>query len=219
MNEVRPNIAPGVRAAPWLHQLEWIVVVLSSAGFLFPSPTKIFAIALVPLWWGVREMLGLRNPLRTPFDGALCWIVMMAGVSSIATADLTYSLPKITGLLFGVLCYLCVVRAIGGRKDKYVIFQTFFALGGGLFSIIALIGTKWTYKIPAVYELSLRLPKVIRGLAGAEDGFHPNGVGGVLVFFIPVQIAAFHGMLSRTAPIANFALRWALGVLAWWSCS
>jgi putative inorganic carbon (HCO3(-)) transporter len=36
--------------------------------------------------------------------------------------------------------------------------------------------------------VAARLPPVIRGLPGAQDGFQPNAVGGALVFFVPLQL-------------------------------
>jgi putative inorganic carbon (HCO3(-)) transporter len=54
--------------------------------------------------------------------------------------------------------------------------------------VIALLGTEWPTKFPVIGLVVDHLPRVIRGLPGAEDGFQPNSVGGALVFFVPLQL-------------------------------
>jgi len=54
--------------------------------------------------------------------------------------------------------------------------------------VIALLGTEWPAKFPIIGQVVDHLPRVIRGLPGAEDGFQANAVGGALVLFIPLQL-------------------------------
>src|SRR6185503_9332539 len=48
----------------------------------------------------------------------------------------------------------------------------------------------WPAKFPVIGQVVGYLPRVIRGLPGAEDGFQANSVGGALVFFVPLQITS-----------------------------
>jgi putative inorganic carbon (HCO3(-)) transporter len=64
-----------------------------------------------------------------------------------------------------------------------------FLVAGGVLAILGLLGTTWIGKFSALNAVTAHIPKVIRGVPGAESGFQPNAVAGCLVLFVPVQIA------------------------------
>jgi len=49
------------------------------------------------------------------------------------------------------------------------------------------VGAEWLAKFSGIAAFTASLPKLIRGIPGAENGFHPNAVAGCLVLFIPLQ--------------------------------
>jgi uncharacterized membrane protein YoaK (UPF0700 family) len=55
--------------------------------------------------------------------------------------------------------------------------------------VIGVLGAKWTDKFPLFSPVIAALPRVIRGVPGAEQGFHPNEIAGCLVLFVPLQTA------------------------------
>ena len=53
-----------------------------------------------------------------------------------------------------------------------------------------LLGTNWISKFSVLGPVIGRMPRAIRGVPGAEEGFQPNAVAGCLVLFIPLQVGA-----------------------------
>ncbi len=64
-----------------------------------------------------------------------------------------------------------------------------FLLAGAGLAVIGLLGTNWIDKFSVLGAIIERLPRAIRGVPGAEEGFQPNAVAGCLVLFIPLQVA------------------------------
>jgi putative inorganic carbon (HCO3(-)) transporter len=62
-----------------------------------------------------------------------------------------------------------------------------------------MLGTNWLDKIPGISTLTSSLPAVIRDVPGAESGFHPNAIGGTLIWFVPLQVAML-AYLLKTRP-------------------
>jgi putative inorganic carbon (HCO3(-)) transporter len=60
-----------------------------------------------------------------------------------------------------------------------------------------LLGTDWLLKFPALDRVMSRLPGLIRGLPGVEEGLQPNYVAGALLLFLPVQLALLFGLPRR----------------------
>jgi putative inorganic carbon (HCO3(-)) transporter len=71
-----------------------------------------------------------------------------------------------------------------------------FVLAGCALAVIGLLGTKWFSKFPALAAVIAKLPQAIRGVPGAEEGFHPNAVAGCLILFVPLQVGLLAGHTS-----------------------
>lgn len=136
----------------------------------------------------VRALAGRVVAIRTPLDWPIGLLVLMIPVSLWATFDVRLSLPKVIGLLLGMavfyvtVAYVCDVKHLGRALVLYL------CVGTGV-AALGLVGTQWLYKNPSLSDIVRRLPQWIRGLPGATEGFHPNEVAGVLLWFVPVQIA------------------------------
>ena len=181
-------------AAAFLGRHELLILLLLAPLFLFPMKLTVVALLSLPLLWTCARTVGSSVITRTPLDGALLLLAIMLLVSVYATPDVTYSLPKIVGLIYGIVCFYAAVRWATQSPDRLGLALLAFIFAGSLFAFIALLGTNWLSKVPYLAEVSRKLPHSIRGLPGAAEGFHPNAVGGTLVFFIPLQLT----MLAST---------------------
>ena len=98
------------------------------------------------------------------------------------------------------MLYWAFVRWISTGPRLRVAVGGFLLAGAGL-TLVALAGTNWIDKFAALGAVQARLPRIIRGLPGAEEGFQPNAVAGCLVLFIPLQIALL--LRAARAPAAH----------------
>lgn len=159
------------------------------------------ALAVVPLlWFAARVHTGSWLP-RTSLNSVLVMLLAMAGVSLWATYDPLASLGKVAGVLLGVCLVWAVVRWTTTPSRLRAGVAAFLAAGAGL-AVIGLLGTNWFSKFPALEAVISRLPKAIRGVPGAQEGFHPNEVAGCLILFVPLQVGlAWRAVAAwRTTP-------------------
>lgn len=138
---------------------------------------------------------------RTPLNTSLLVLLLMAGVSLYATFDVRVSLVKVAGLVFGVVVFWAIARWVdtAPRLDAAV---DAFAVAGAALAAIGVLGATWIDKFPLLTPVIALLPRVIRGVPGAERGFHPNEIAGCLVLFVPLQ----------TAILFEKSRRWAAGL-------
>jgi hypothetical protein len=73
---------------------------------------------------------------------------------------------------------------------------------------VALVGTRWGSKLPALVALARRLPQRLVRLPCAEEGFQSNQVGGALLWVVPVLLAL--AVWAWTTAVPGFARRWGL---------
>jgi putative inorganic carbon (HCO3(-)) transporter len=130
----------------------------------------------------------------TPFNVALLLMALMVLVSEWATFDLSYSLPKISGMVLGLGVFFAVAREGERLRGWWLSLLAFLGVGLGI-SALGLVGTRWaTDKINSLNPIIARLPLLITGLQGAESGFHPNEVAGALSWVLPVMLAVSVGL-------------------------
>lgn len=167
-------------------ELPAILVVLAPP-LLFPTPRRLVVLFLVPLFWLCAWIGEGRFVPKTPMNSALLVILGMVGVDLWVTPDVTYSLGKISGVVLGILLYWGSARWLTGAKRLRSAVAAYIAAGAGLAGV-ALLGTNWPDKVPLLSQVIAHIPKLVRGIPGALDGFHPNAVAGCLVLFIPLQV-------------------------------
>lgn len=171
---------------------EPLIVLLIAPLLLFPTPARCLAAIAVPIvWWCNRRITGHLVP-PTPVNRWLLLLLGMTAVSLWATYDVRVSLGKVAGVVLGALVFWAAVRWTTSERRLAAITGAFL-LAGGVLALLGLLGTQWYGKFPLVASIINRLPRVIRGVSGAEEGFHPNAVAGCLVLFIPLQIALLTG--------------------------
>lgn len=125
----------------------------------------------------------------TPLDLPVAIILVAVLVSSLRVEDLTHSLPKIAGILFAVALYYALVSFWGSPRFLRVA-VVLFLVGGVGFSILGLMGMP-TFKekhLDLLMKIKDKLPHIDFGLPGAELGFAPTVVGGILLLVFPLFV-------------------------------
>jgi putative inorganic carbon (hco3(-)) transporter len=178
-----------------LVEAEVALVLLIAPLLLFPSPRRMLVLAVVPLvWLAARMSTGTWLP-RTPLNSVLVVLLAMVGASLWATYDPLASLGKVTGLVLGV-CLVWAVARLTVTPSRLRLGVLAFLAAGACLALTGLVGTNWASKFPVLDSIIARLPKAIRGVPGAREGFQPNEVAGCLILFVPLQAALTYRSLK-----------------------
>ena len=185
----------------WLAQLlvRWEPLFLALLAFplMFPTPGRILALAGLPLLWISRRVVKGHFVDRTPLDGAILLLLGMVLVSLGVTFDLLFSLPKVCGVLLGVAVFYATVHAIQDERHLAWGLGIFVTVGVGL-AVLSLLGTRWVFKMRWASPWLPHLPTLLKGLPGAEKGFHPHEVAGALLWFIPLNLALLPALFRHS---------------------
>jgi putative inorganic carbon (HCO3(-)) transporter len=189
-------------------------IILAIAPLLmFPSPRRLVVLLVLPVvWWCARLSTGRSVP-NTPLNCSLWLLLIMVGVSVWATFDIRFSLGKVSSLALGVFLYWAIVRWIT-TPERLRLGMDVFILSGAAVAVLGLLGTQWqSGKFPVFAPLIAMLPKAIRGVPGATEGFNANGVAGCLVLFVPLQAAqVITGLRGGFSPVFQSGRARAAGV-------
>lgn len=189
---------------------ELFIIAAIAPALLFPTPARLIVLLTLPvLAVAARRVYGRIVP-ATPLNVALYLLLGMTAVSALVTFDLHNSLGKICGVILGALMFWALVRWVNSPQRLHVAISAFLAAGAAL-AAIGLLGTNWFGKFGPVASIINHLPKAIRGVPGAEEGFQPNAVAGCLVLFIPLQAGMlFDALRGRTTTHERRAVWYAL---------
>jgi putative inorganic carbon (HCO3(-)) transporter len=109
--------------------------------------------------------------------------------------DLLFSLGKIAGVIYGIAIFYAIVNLALHWRGILPVAVIVVGLGGAA-ALLSLLGTEWDAKWWIMRVIRPQLPQVITGVPGAESGFNPNQVSGVLIMYVPLQISMFAALLS-----------------------
>lgn len=189
------------------------VLLIATSLLLFPGGWRTLALGLLPLIWiGNRVLTGHFVP-RTPYDGIILCLLFMVLVSLFATYDISVSVPKVAGVLLGVSTFYVVVNLADTPDHLRRVLMGVFLLVTILSGLI-LVGTAWGRKVPLLGDISAQLPALLRGLPGADGGFHPAEVGGTLTWIVFLPMGAFIGLWSQRRSLRGAALLSGLALLS-----
>ena len=183
-------------AARWITGLELGAVVLVAPLLLFPTFRPVWTVGalvvLVVVW--LLRWLGTGRPgAATPLDVSLLLLVLTIPIAVWASALPALTLPKLTGLILGVAAFRATVNAVDRPRKLSWAVALYLVLGLCL-AVLGLVGTHWYGKLqglaPLLAPVLGRIPQLVRGLPGAEAGINANELGGALVLFLPVSLAA-----------------------------
>ncbi len=174
---------------------DWLALILITPFLLFPTPARTPALLAIPLLWLVIWIADGEPLVSTPLNGTLLLLSIMVLVSTWATYDIAFSLPKISGMVLAMGVFFAVVRA--GKRSTAWWFILILYLGIGLgIAVLGAAGTRWpTDKLGFLDSVLAQLPSIMQGLPGAVNGFHPNEVAGALTWVLPLYAALIIAML------------------------
>lgn len=181
------------------------VLLLTAPFFLFPSLKTVWMLGGVPVVLVIRWMMRGNVFPRTAADPALIILAFQTAVCCFLVPDLSLSLPKVTGLIFGLLLFYITADLLATEKRLKLGTAGLFIGGLGL-SLVGLTGMSWDYDslvfslvrltginldktaytrkvIPVLNKL---IPSFGWNLPGAESGFNANAIGGMLILVIPL---------------------------------
>lgn len=193
------------RFARFVAAAELPVIIAIAPLLLFPTRRHLVVLAVVPIIWLCARIAGGHIVPRTPMNAALWLMLAMVGVSLYATFDIGFSLGKVAGVVLGVLLFWAVARWLT-TPERLRLATAVFLLAGAALAVLGLLGAPvQTRRLQVLAAVTTRLPIVIRGVPGAEEGFNANPVAGALVLFVPLQVAllatgAHEWSRSRRAP-------------------
>lgn len=172
--------------------MEPAAVVLAAPFLLFPrfvpAATAGALVALLMMW-----LLGWissgRPGARTLLDASLLLLALMVPVAVWASALPALTLPKLTGIILGLATFRATANAVRTRRNLNQATAVFLLLGLGI-ATVGLFGAAWAADWPLLRPLLDRVPRLVEGLPGAEAGINLNELGGALILFLPVALAA-----------------------------
>ncbi len=200
---------------PWL-QLGWLIFL--SPFLLFITVDRWWWLLGIPALW-LTAWLIRGFPLRaTPLNISSGVLIGMTAISLLITPDISLTLPKAAGLLLGLAGLYAVVDLSRLPRGTALIAGGLVVMGLGI-SVLGFLGMQWLEKIGPLAAITAGLPRLISGLPGAADGFHPNEVAGALLWVIPLAFTLAFVLLRKPAQhkgvgiITSLAALWLLGVL------
>lgn len=186
INQILPQVKEK-SAAPFYKDILLGLLLVATPFLLFPNGYGLLALLVLPTIWLIRWALVGSIAPRTPLDWPILLILLMVLASMGATFDLSFSIGKIAGVLLGIVIFYAVVD-LADTKSSLQTVITFFILTGIGLAIVSALGTQWRYRFPLIQPLLDQLPRLLQDVQGAESGFNSNQVGGVLIFFVPLQL-------------------------------
>jgi putative inorganic carbon (hco3(-)) transporter len=183
------------RVAQAVVAAELPIIVAMAPLLLFPTPARLLVLCVVPPIWILARFATGRAVPNTPLNACLLVILAMTGLSLWATFDVLFSLGKVSGVVLGVLLFWAVVRS-ATTSARLMAGVVVYVMAGAALAVIGLLGTQWSEKFSVFIPLISTVPRLIRGIPGAAEGFNPNAVAGCLVLFVPLQWTL---LLSRDA--------------------
>ncbi len=177
--------------AKWVAERElWLLLIITPL-LLFLNPLTPLGLVLVPVPWFCRRAARGHLTVRTPLDAPILGLLLMTIVSLYPAVDISWSMPKLCGIILGVAVFYGLVNGARTRKEVWGLAIVLVLAGLGV-SLLSLVGAGWNPKkvftVPETYEESL--PHLIKEVPrSGREGFHPNEVGGTLILFIPLQLS------------------------------
>ncbi len=182
----------------WFDWVQVVVLLLVSPLFVFPRERFAWIFLIIPLLWVIRKMLNKPFVERTLLDIPILIILVQVLLTTLFVANASHSFPKVAGLLLSVGLFYAITALL--KTEKLLKMGIFLFLGGGfLFSLLGLAGM-YTFKVKhltLLMKVKEVLPQIDFNLPGAEMGFSPNAVGGILILIVPLFITLLYSYLPE----------------------
>lgn len=163
------------------------------------APTLLFPQGLLPLaglvavlgLWLIRLAARHQVTVRTPIDLPLLILLAVVPAALYPSVELTFSMPKLYGIVLGVAMYYAVVNSLSTRRAWWTLTVGLMLATVGV-SAFGMVSTNWGEKIPLGGSIYSRLPRLVPSVQssfGAIPGINPNELGGTLAFLLPLPLA------------------------------
>ncbi|MDW7762092.1 MAG: O-antigen ligase family protein [Acidobacteriota bacterium] len=207
-----------------IRMMDWIEAALLAAMaplFIFPRINRLWPFLIFPILWLVRflfvKLKGSDSYAGSPIDVAVALLGVQLVISSAASGQWAAMLPKVVGIVYGILVFFVIVRIVRTERLIAVGIGVYIAGGAGL-AVIGVMGMFLSGEahFRRLLELLIgRIPQKNWGFEGAEAGLNPNAVAGVLLLFVPLCMALFVNMIRerKAMPGAGLAFIPLLGLL------
>jgi hypothetical protein len=176
------------RKKTWIDWLQLIAVAAAAPFFVFPSLKQTWVFAVILVFIGARLVMKSSPFERTPIDWGLGILFIQILATCFVVPDIGFSLPKIAGVLFGLLIFYALLSVL--NSERLLKGAVIGYLGAGLaLAVFGMVGMFWDSEplfAKIMPELSKSIPKVNWKLPGAESGFNPNPLGGTLLLIAPL---------------------------------
>jgi len=180
------------KADKWFDSVQAAAIIAVSPWFIFPSPWTWWVFLSIPLLLIARKAIKNEFMVPTLIDIPV-WIFLTALlVTTLRAANFFHSLPKIAGVLYAAAFFYSLTAFLKtGKSIKWAL--ALFMTGGVGFSIIGLLGMPtFTEKhLGLLMRIKEKIPRLNFGLPGADLGFAPTVVGGMLLLVIPLLFVCF----------------------------
>jgi putative inorganic carbon (HCO3(-)) transporter len=164
--------------------------------------------------WAIRKWRDGRFIPQTPLDISLFVFLLTLLISLAVSYDLTLSLPKIIGVVYGVALFYALAI---GRSFRHLQFGlAVFLMAGLAIVLVSLMGTNWETKLPGFATLVAHIPQLINNIPGTVDGFSPNEVAGTLLWFLPLALTLSLSPLTTSHNITSAKIANLLLILLLW---
>ncbi len=198
-------------AAKWIDGVMAVCLLAMAPLFLFPQIRFVWVYAIAAVLLLVRGAVKRAFLEKTALDAAVCLLLLMLMASCYAGADVTVSLGKIAGLLFGALLFYAAVALMKTERTVWLGLQALMAVGIGL----ALIGVVDMdlypeFKFGRVVLAVISVPRHHWNLPGAEAGVSANALAGVLLLAAPLVLVMLWGPIGTRGRGAAWLERLAL---------
>jgi O-antigen ligase len=196
-------------AAKWIDTIIAVCLLAMSPFFLFPRVRYTWVYAIVGALILARGALKRAFFEKTPLDGALCLMMLVVAVTCYASPDLTLSLGKVAGVLFGVLLFYVAAPLLRTERSIWLGLQglTLVAAGFALVGLVDMDMYPEFYFGRKVLE-AVTIPKYHWNLPGAESGISANALAGALLLVGPVVLLSVVTWRSSEVPVANRGIKW-----------
>lgn len=181
-------------------RIDWIFILILfglSPVFLFPTIAASMLFFIFPLMWLYKWKKTGRFVEPTMLDFAVFLLLFQVFLASITAPDLLPSLPKISGILFGIFLFYALAAVLKREiwiKIGVVIFL-FSGIAISLAGVLDMIRTdKYLDPIDAATAL---IPKLDYALPGTELGINPNLIGGSLVLVVPLFVILIYPFFRK----------------------
>jgi putative inorganic carbon (HCO3(-)) transporter len=193
------------KAVKWFDVVQLAVLIAVSPLFFFPKPRLWWILFLIPLLWLIRKIVKKRFVEPTPLGLPLFILLAAVLLTTLRVEDFSHSLPKIAGTFFAIALFYAVIALL--ESGKLIQWATaLFMAGGFFFSLVGLLGMP-TFKVKYLHilmKIKDKLPRIDFGLPGAELGFAPTVVGGILLLIIPLFfVMAIHTWKHKKETTGN----------------